>query len=67
MKSEDILETPGALSEDEFIAQVTEFLARIRKPGQPAAGADDRLIEQVGLDSLQLVALFGFIENLSAD
>ncbi|MBL1078325.1 hypothetical protein JK358_28350 [Nocardia sp. 2] len=57
--------TLGAgISEAEFIDAVTAFLHDLRGPEHGAVEADSDLVTDVGLDSIQLIALLGFIERL---
>lgn len=52
------------MAEAEFIKQVQQFLSNLRGPEHDTVDADQDLIGEVGLDSLQLIALLRFVEQL---
>ncbi|MFC3965306.1 hypothetical protein [Nocardia jiangsuensis] len=55
------------LDEAEFIDATAEYLAALRGPEHGPVNADENLVTDSGLESLQLVALLRFIETLRGD
>lgn len=52
------------LTEAEFLAEAHRFLRDLRGPDHGAIDADQDLITEAGLDSIQLIAFLGFVERL---
>lgn len=55
------------LNEAAFMDAATQFLLNLRGPDQGTVEPDSDLVLDSGLDSLQLIALFRFIEELRGD
>lgn len=58
---------PDVLNETEFIERAQKFLTALRGPEHPVVACEQDLVNEAGLDSLQLIALLEFVEQLRGE